>query len=466
MSASSEAIFRAILGAVDEGIHAVDVQGRTIFYNQPAARMDGLTVEEVVGRHVLEVFPSLTDQTSTLMQVIRTGRPVVDKQQTFTNFRGRRITTVNSTIPILVSGKLVGAVEVAKDITTVQRMADRIVALQAQISGREATAPASPSRLYRLEDLIGLSQPMLELKRAIARASLTPSPVLISGETGTGKELVAQAIHSEGQRRGGPFIAQNCAALPETLLEGMMFGTARGAFTGAHHRPGLFELAHQGTLYLDELNSMPLGLQAKLLRAVEEGAVTRLGEARRRPVDVRLLSSVSSEPTLSVAQGLLRQDLYYRLHVVALRLPPLRERKEDIPLLTGHFLAKHGPALGVGDVTLTPEAVSCLLAYGWPGNVRELEHAIEGALNLLEGGKITPEHLPPPVRAPLLHPPDGKAGVPLRRALESLEETLIGQALARHRGNVARAARELEIPRQTLQYRMRTLGIVSPLLGG
>jgi len=465
MSGNNEAIFRAILGAVDEGIHAVDAEGRTIFYNQPAAGMDGMTVEEVVGRHVLEVFPSLNDQTSTLMQVIRTGRPVIDKQQTFTNYRGRRITTVNSTIPILVGGRPVGAVEVAKDMTTVRRMADRIVALQAQISGRQAGDHSSPSRLYRLEDLVGLSQPMLALKRAVARASLTPSPVLISGETGTGKELVAQAMHSEGHRRDGPFIAQNCAALPETLLEGMMFGTARGAFTGAQHRPGLFELAHQGTLYLDELNSMPLGLQAKLLRAVEEGAVTRLGEARRRPVDVRLLASVSSEPGLSVAQGRLRQDLYYRLHVVSLRLPPLRERKEDIPRLTEHFLAKHGPALGGHDVTVTPEAVSCLLAYDWPGNVRELEHAIEGALNLLEGGKIAPEHLPLPVRTPRSPSPDERTGVPLRYALERLEETLITQALARHQGNVARAARELEIPRQTLQYRMKALKIAGPVLG-
>ncbi|MEW6523206.1 MAG: sigma 54-interacting transcriptional regulator [Bacillota bacterium] len=466
MTAINETILRAILGAVDEGIHAVDVEGRTIFYNQPAARMDGLEVDEVVGRHVLEVFPSLSPETSTLLQVIRTGRPVTDQQQTFTNFKGRRITTVNSTIPIMVGHKLVGALEVSKDITMLKRMADRIVSLQALLSHRHEGIPRPRhSRLYTLDDIVGRSQAMLLLKRSIGKAALTASPVLISGETGTGKELVAQAIHSEGPRSCRPFIAQNCAAVPETLLESMVFGTARGAFTGARDRPGFFELADQGTLYLDELNSMPLGLQAKLLRAVEESAVVRLGEARRRPVDVRLLASVSSDPVANVTQGRLRQDLYYRLNVVSLRLPPLRERKEDIPLLAEHFLAKHGPALGGVPVRLAPEVMSMLLSHDWPGNVRELEHAIEGALNLLDGDELTVEHLPPSLRAPAEPGPAAEPVLPLRQALERLEASLIERALSRHQGNVARTARELDIPRQTLQYRMKALGLNCPSPG-
>lgn len=466
MSRIGETVLRAILSVVDEGIHAVDVAGVTMFYNQAAARIDGLDEAEVVGRHLLEVFPSLNAETSSLLRVVRTGRPVLDQQQTFTNFKGRRITTINSTIPIVVEGELVGALEVSKDITALQRMAERIVSLQARIQGPKAgpTRPR-PARLYALSDLVGKSVVVERLKRAVVRAAATASPVLIHGETGSGKELVAQALHSEGPRVSRPFVAQNCAALPETLLESMVFGTVRGAFTGARDRPGLFELADGGTLYLDELDSMPQGLQAKLLRAVEESAVVRLGDAQHRPVDVRVVASLGSEPESSVSAGRLRQDLYYRLNVVSLRVPPLRERKEDIPLLVEHFLAKHAPVLPAGAARLAPGVMTVLIGHDWPGNVRELEHAIEGALNLVEeGGTITVEHLPPRLRRP--SPVAGEAtAAPLRDALDQLEAALIARALAHHGGNLSRAARELGIPRQTLQYRLRVLGLDRPVPG-
>ncbi|NPV69771.1 MAG: sigma 54-interacting transcriptional regulator [Firmicutes bacterium] len=467
--------FRAILDSVEEGIHVVDSAGITILYNQAAARMEGLHAAEVINRHVLEVFPSLTESTSTLLNVMKSGKPILNQQQTYTSFKGRKVTAVNSTLPIIVGGKVAGAVEVSRDITNVKKLSEKIVDLQAELLGKKVGAARDDrpgSGLFTLADFVSEDSRVVDLKALAARAARTNSSVLVFGETGTGKEILVQAIHSASLRSGGPFVAQNCAAVPETLLEGLLFGTARGGFTGAKDRPGLFELAHGGTLYLDEINSMPIGLQAKLLRAIQDRTVRRIGETGIRRIDVRIMASTSVDPAEAIHRRELRSDLYYRLNVVFLTIPPLRDRKGDIPLLVSHFIRKFNSSMGLSVEGVSRAAMEALRSYLWPGNVRELEHAIEGAMNVVDGTTVELSHLPVSLRGPARGAARAAQGagafglaaepsipVPLRETLGEQERNIIHAAMEASGWNVSRAARLLGIPRQTLQYRLRNLGL-------
>lgn len=496
-----------ILENISQGVHVVDRSGVTVIYNKAASEIDGLSEREVIGKDVLSVFPSLDVHTSTLLRVLRTGIPELDRQQTFTNYKGKKITTVNSTYPIISDGKVIGACEISSDVTGLKEMSERILDLRRELRGRGSGGRGGRS-LYTLDDIIGESQVMREVKRTAARVARSDAAVMVWGETGTGKELLVQAIHSASPRAGRPFVPQNCAAMPESLLEGLFFGTSKGGFTGATDRPGLMEIAEGGTLYLDEIDSMPLGLQAKMLRAIQEKKVRRLGDTRERPVDVRFIASTSVPPAQAVKAGLLRADLYYRLSVVEIGLPRLRDRREDIPLLVDYFLHKHAKGVlgGSPEVKqLSPQVMAAFLAYEWPGNVRELEHAIEGSLALSRGPVIDLEDLPAAVRGigptasfylGAAHPGYGKpaqvdtgeepehgsgtgphtpqipqglreegagegAGLPLKPRIRLEERKAVEEALRTAR-TVAAAARLLGIPRQTLQYKMRVLGIAVP----
>lgn len=460
---------KAILATIDEGIHAVDGNGITIYYNEAAGRLDGLDPHEVVGRHVLEVFPSLDTGTSTLLRVIETGERIPATSQTYTNYRGTKVHTVNTTLPIRSGGKLLGALEVAKDLTQLKVLNEKLVDLQAQIVGvspRGSGKKNNPIEArWTFEQILTQDRSMLQLKELAARAATTSSPVLLYGETGTGKELIAQSIHNASPRRNRPFLAQNCAALPASLLEGLLFGTVKGSFTGAENRPGLFELADGGTLFLDEINSMPLELQAKLLRVLQEGLVRRIGDAKVIEVDCRILAATNRNPLQAIEAGELRSDLYYRINVVSLHLPPLVERPQDLPLLTRHFIEKFNGRFGKRVRQVAPQVAERFATYGWPGNVRELEHAIEGAMNLVEGTVIELEHLPWHLQqAGVAGGRSVSAGAgltlhlgavrPLRETMEQVEQELIQQALAETGGNIQQAAKLLQVPRQTLQYRL------------
>ncbi|WP_018133038.1 sigma-54 interaction domain-containing protein [Effusibacillus pohliae] len=388
-------MLRAILGSIEEGIHAVNREGITIFYNEAAGRLDGLAPEEVIGKHVLDVFPSLKNETSTLLQVLATGKPLEHVRQTYTNVHGKKVHTVNSTLPIFSNGRLIGAFEVAKDLTQVKELAEKLIDLQASmVAPRKAKPRSAMEARYTFDDIVTCDPRMLQMKELAARAAATDSSVLVCGETGTGKELFVQAIHNLSPRRKKPFIAQNCAALPATLLEGLLFGTVKGSFTGAENRPGLFELADGGTLFLDEINSMSLELQAKLLRVLQEGLVRRIGDTKVTPVDVRVLAATNTDPLQAIQTGQLRPDLYYRLNVVSLHLPRLAERKADIPLLTRHFLDMYNERFQKQVERVSPDVERCFLRYEWPGNVRELQHAIEGAMNLVRDREIGLDLIP------------------------------------------------------------------------
>jgi arginine utilization regulatory protein len=449
------------LECLAEGIHIVDANGITVFYNRAASRLDGMPVEEVLGVHVLDAFPSLTQKTSTLLSVLRTGEPIGEQQQTFLNRKGRQVMTVNRTIPLIRAGKVVGAAEISRDITRMKELSEQVIQLQERIHEPLEKKARTRATAYTFADILTRDPVMLrEIERA-KRASQTDSPVLVVGETGTGKELIVQSIHHQSPRRSKPFIAQNCAAIPSTLLEGILFGTARGAFTGAEDRPGLFELADGGTLFLDEIHAMPVDLQAKLLRVLEEGAVRRVGDTRLRPVDVRVIVATNEDPMVSIREGRLRRDLYYRIHVVGIHLPPLRERMDDIEFLALHFFEEIRTRIGSPVEAVSREVLDAFAAYDWPGNVRELKHTIEGALNMATGRELRLEHLPEHFRGvtgdPVLRFRLEK--ITLREAVGRLEEAMIREALKETGGNVLRAAARLGIPRQTLQYRLKKWGL-------
>jgi arginine utilization regulatory protein len=449
----------AILNSIDEGIHVVNERGQTVFYNPTMAKLEGMDYNQVINKDVLAIFPSLTPETSTILRVLRTREPIYDQVQTYFNHKGRRITTVNSTIPLWDKDKtrFIGVLEVAKDVTRMEDLTKKVVDLQQQLYRRQQ-GEKGQARGYTFADIIGTSPALWQPLELARRAARTASPVLIYGETGTGKELVAQSIH-QASGRSGPFIAQNCAALPESLLEGILFGTAKGSFTGAMDRPGLMEQADGGTLLLDEINSMGIDLQAKLLRVLQDSRVRRVGGLKEIAVDLRVIATTNAQPQAAVSRGILRQDLYYRLAVVNINLPPLRQRREDIPILCQHFTEKYNRRFNLEVQSVTPEVLEIFKAYHWPGNVRELEHVIEGVMNLL-GDEIYIElhHLPQhllPQRQGELDALGNLEEYTLPEAIALLEERLVRTAMNRAGGNITQAAQLLGITRQVLQYKLK-----------
>jgi len=307
---------------------------------------------------------------------------------------------------------------------------------------------------FRLENIVGAHGSMEDVFRIVQKVAASNSTVLIYGESGTGKELVARALHHKSDRRDRPFWAVNIAALPESILEAELFGHERGAFTGAENRKiGLFEQASGSTLFLDEVGDLKRDLQVKLLRTLQEREILRVGGTERIRVDVRIVAATNQDLEHAVREGRFREDLYFRLNVIPIVLPPLRERRTDIPLLVEHFLAKYA---GERDRKVSEKAIEILMAYDWPGNVRELESVMERSLLLAEGGVIVPEDLPPSVRAGVssLRPRLGLEIPDSGIDLEGVERSLILKALEKAGGNVSRAARLLGLSRRTLQYRL------------
>ncbi len=311
---------------------------------------------------------------------------------------------------------------------------------------------------YRFESIVGSSDRIREVLDLAGRVAASDATVLITGERGTGKELLAKGIHFNSSRSAGPFVAVNCAAIPETLIESELFGHVKGAFTGAvKDKEGKFELADGGTILLDEIGDLRIDLQAKILRVLQERTVDRVGGAKPMPIDVRVIASTNRDIEQAIKEGKFREDLYDRINVVAIRMPPLRERKEDVSLLVKYFLNKFNRDPQVG---LNEEALRAIVSYGWPGNVRELESVMERASVLRRGNSITLEDLPEKLKREkggieniILNLPD--EGV----ALEDLEKSLIIKALEKHKGNQTRAAEYLGITRPTLIYRMEKFGL-------
>ncbi len=318
-------------------------------------------------------------------------------------------------------------------------------------------------RGQQFEAILAKSDAMREIFKTIAKIAEFKTTVLISGESGVGKELVARARHQRGGRRAGPVVAVNCGAIPENLLESELFGHKRGAFTDASHdRRGLFEEADRGTLFLDEIGELPLSLQVKLLRVLQDETIRRLGDTRDQKVDVRIIAATHRDLAADVKAGRFREDLYYRLNVLPLHVPPLRERKDDIALLVDHFIARNNARLGTDIRGLDPEARRLLLGYAWPGNVRELENSIERAMVLAEGDVIAGRDLPERVRdtEDPIQMQLASGDLSIKKASRVIEEVLIRRALQKTRGNRTRAAELLEISHRALLYKIKDYKVV------
>lgn len=462
-------LFESMLTHLKQGVLVVDVNANVIYYNEPVTHIAGIDPEEAIGKNILDIFPDLTPETSTFYHVLRGGKPLIDYVQTYLNYRGEQVTTLTSTMPLIRDGEIVGALELYRDLSDISQLSQRIVSLQKELFKKvsDQKVRIEDKAQYTFDDIIGNSVSMKNLIEKARKIADSSSPVLIYGETGTGKELLVHAIHNASHtRRNKPFIAQNCAALPKTLLEGILFGTTSGSFTGAKDKPGLFELANGGTLYLDEINSMDTELQAKLLRVLQDGVIRRIGGVKTDIVDVRVIASINEQPLKAVEDKRLREDLYYRLNVISLTIPPLRERKEDIPLLVQHFIRFYNEKLNKNILGVSREVMDFFLNYSWPGNVRELKSIIESAMNFMEGNIIEGKDLPNndnyflTADIPDMHRITKNSSVPaLNDALSNFEKNLILKAVTIANGNFAEAARILKIPRQTLHNKVKKYGI-------
>jgi len=329
-----------------------------------------------------------------------------------------------------------------------------------QLVHRKERLEEELSQARGVHQLVGQSEPVQRIRAVIQTAAGSEATVLIQGESGTGKEIIANAIHAQSKRSRGPLVKMNCAAVPETLLESELFGHEKGSFTGADRRRiGRFEQADGGTLFLDEVCEMHPRLQAKFLRALQEREIERLGSSTAIPVDVRIIAATNRDLQKALEEGVLREDLYYRLNVILLQVPPLRERMDDVPILAMHFLRKYAAREGSAMTAISDEALNVLLSYSWPGNVRELENAIERAVVLGQGDRLRAQDLPAQVhrRADDQHPL-----VPAHLTLEEMEKLAIVQALRLTGGNKSEAAERLGIHRTSLYDKMRRYGITDP----
>ncbi|MBZ2173688.1 sigma 54-interacting transcriptional regulator [Schnuerera sp. xch1] len=475
----NEVILQNILHYTDIGIHVINKDKKTIVYNEAMARLEGLDIEHVLNRDLLEVFPSLNEDTSTLIKVLMTKQQIIDETQSYINSKGKKIISINSTIPLFLNGEVVGALEIAKDITNLKNLSDKLVDLQKNIKILNNNDKISNNRInkYTFKDIIGKDEKIINAIQIARRAANSPSSVLIYGETGTGKELFAQSIHYSGKRSNKHFIAQNCASIPESLLEGILFGTEKGGFTGAIAREGIFEQANGGTLLLDEINSMSYGLQAKLLRVLQEGYIRRIGGIKDIPIDVKIIATTNEEPTKSIENGTLRKDLFFRLNVIYIKIPPLRERKKDILVLSKYLINKYNRILGRDIAGIDDDVLEAFYNYSWYGNVRELENCIEAAMNYAPGNRrflqkedfisssniFTNSNI---FENPIIQDNEGDLDFKSRNKslplyLQNIEKKIIMRSLEENKFNITKAAKKLGIKRQTLQHKVKKYSLTA-----
>ena len=469
--------FLRLLCDFDQGVLITDENGILIFYNNVQANIDKLHPADVLGKKITDVY-SYHNDSSTCMRVLQHGKPIINYSLSYESKNANVGNTIHSVFPLYKDGRIAGTICFVKDYNILERNIPAFLGPKNNQNFAQGTE-------FTFASIIGSAPSFVNALRTAKMAANSPSPVMLYGETGTGKELFAQAIHNFHYDKQQQYIDINCAAIPEPLIEGLLFGTTKGAYTGAIDRAGLLEAANGGTIYLDEINSMPLPLQGKLLRVFQEKKIRRVGSLENIPFNCKVICSVNEDPKQLIKNGTFRMDLFYRLAVVYIHIPALRERLVDIEELGRHFLQKYNDMLGKKLHNISPEVIDFFWNYSWPGNVRELQHIIESAVNMAGSNDHTlnlehcyianllgitdqprdswdfyssPEN---PYEAPWAAKGQSRGKLSLAESAAALESEQIINALKQHGGNIAAAARQLSISRQLLNYKVKKYGLRS-----
>ncbi|WP_416379938.1 MULTISPECIES: sigma-54 interaction domain-containing protein [unclassified Gilliamella] len=454
-------IFKHFFDLIHQPMAIIDKEGKYIYYNQESAELDGYPMEQAIGKPMLKVYPNLKKEDSTMLQALH-GKEYQDTYQTYYNHVGKLVDYQHTTVPLYNHKKeIIGAVEIGRNLSNVRQLQDQVFSLNRKLyQNKEQPLP----------EIVFASKKMQQVIDQTNILGSNDVPVLIVGETGTGKELFARLIHQTSQRRDKAFISLNCSALPTTLIESTLFGTVKGAFTGAENRQGYLELANGGTLFLDELNAMPLEMQSKLLRFLQEKTYWPLGGNKEQHADVRIVAAMNESPADLLKTGKMRSDLFYRLNVGLIKLPALRERQEDIPVLARYFIDKHKTDVSVVITGISEHALQQLMSAPWPGNVRMLENAIVRSMVLQnEPGELQQIILDEELfdlhspysqdEAKLEKPTTSEITGNLTEQVENYEKQLIIDALNQANGKIITAAKLLDVSRTTLQYKVKKYDI-------
>ena len=463
-------VLRFALDKIHEGVYITDENGVIIEYNKAVQEAEGFLLEDVIYHTEQEIYGDISGYNF----ITDFSDPIRKSQKAIKNYYyeyglgyGQKSAIMMNVFPFVVDGKTKGVCTIGRNLNYLKDFLVETLGFRNQQNEKSGVHKSGAK--YYFENIVGKSAAM---SRTIERAKLVAkrdSPVLIYGETGTGKELLAQSIHNGSLYLDGPFVSINCAAIPETLLESILFGVAKGSFTGAVESPGLFEQAEGGSLFLDEINSMPLSLQAKLLRAIQEKSVRRVGGDREIPVNCRMISAVNRAPQDILEHHLIRDDLFFRLATIELKIPPLRDRKEDIEYLVYSFIHKFNMRFGLFIEGISPAVYHILMEYDWPGNIRELENLVESSMNMADVSDkfLESRHFSDYFQDKFARigatsseeTADSIENYDMKERLRSYERKLLKESLMRNDYNVMKVAGEFGVTRQNIYHRLKKLGI-------
>ena len=465
-------------------IAIINVEGRYVYYNEESAEIDGCSREFALGNLLLNVYKKMRPEESTMLQSLQTGRCYSSHEQNYFNARGKLLNYLHTTTPLFNQiGQTVGAIEIGWDVSQITKLQNQILLLTKKLQSRQNKQIRPGESSVKIITRSPLMLKIIEDARMLAASNV---PVVIMGESGTGKELIAQLIQSESNRKNNVFVTLNCGALTETLIDSSLFGTIKGAFTGADNSQGYLEFANGGTLFLDEFNSMPPSMQVKLLRFLQNRTFSRVGSPKQLTSDVRIIVAMNENPLRLIEKGTLRADLYWRLCVGQIELPPLRERREDIPLLVEYFIAKYAADVAHHITGVTQNVLDQLMAKPWPGNIRMLENTVLRTMVMQkEDGPISevffdtsesdlsqlnedfPKQISEELPASLnIKKADNNATAedltidkPYNEMVDDFERKILSTALKKAKGNVSEASSLLGVNRSTLNYKLKKLGI-------
>ncbi|SHJ88994.1 arginine utilization regulatory protein [Dethiosulfatibacter aminovorans DSM 17477] len=451
-----------IFSKIDDGLLMSDEEGRISLYNKAQEELEGLKQEDCIGRHLWEVYNYVSTESSEHRSVFKSQVPINEYKAHVKDGNVEKYLAY-ATYPITKEDESIAVFSVSKNESMLLDLLSETIELKRRIKGEHSENYNDNGTFYTFNDIKGNSDSIKKTIRDAEQLSLMTGNLLIIGETGVGKEMFAQSIHNISKNKKEKFFAVNCAALPENLLESTLFGTVKGSFTGSVEKDGYFDAAGKGTLFLDELNSMPMYMQTKLLRVLQEKRFRKVGGLESKPIECRIICAINEEPDKLISEGRLREDLYYRISRLCLLIPPLRERQEDIQYLTNYFISKYNEILNKNIIEVSNDLKGMLFDYVWPGNVRELDHVIENLVISSDSSetKLTSEHLPGFLKNKILKEKNmRKAGSnSLPETLNELERRLIVEALNRFNWNITKASEYLGIIRQSMIYRIKKLNI-------